>query len=83
MATNVELKEKLIEKINSTNNAELLAELLSLIDFESKTDEVYKLSAEEVEAVNEGMYQLKNGFFVSNEESNRRADEWLKIYDGR
>ena len=75
MATNVELKEKLIEKINSTNNAELLAELLSLIDFESKTDEVYKLSAEEEEAVNEGTYQLKNGFFVSNEESNRRADE--------
>jgi hypothetical protein len=83
MTPNVELKEKLIEKINNTDDAELLEELLLLFDLESKTEEVYKLGQEEEEAVNEGIYQLKNGLFVSNEESNRRADEWLKKYDGR
>ena len=83
MTLSAELKEKLIEKINNTNDVELLEELLSLFDLESNTDEMYKLGPEEEEAVNEGIDQLKNGLFVSNEESNRRIDEWLKKYDGR
>ncbi|MVN20095.1 hypothetical protein [Mucilaginibacter arboris] len=73
----IELKEKLIAKIDSINNEELLNQLLRIIDLESKAHEVYDLSKEEAEAVNEGIAQLNKGMFISNEEANRQADQWL------
>jgi hypothetical protein len=83
MQTEIELKEKLIEKINSTDDVELLKELLLVIDFESKSEDVYEMSPGEIEAVNEGLKQFKNGQWITHEESNKRVDEWLKKYDGQ
>ena len=40
-------------------------------------DEIYELSPEEIEAINEGLAQLDNGQWITNEEANRRADELL------
>jgi len=76
--TVVELKEKLIAKIKSTDNEELLEHIANIIDFERNTDEVYKLSPEEIAAVNEGIEQIKNGQYLSHEEANRQIEEWLK-----
>lgn len=73
----IQLKEKLIAKIDSTNDDELLRQLLRVFDLEAKTDECYILSIEEKEAVNEGISQLENGNFLSNEEVNRQADRCL------
>jgi len=41
-------------------------------------EEIYHLSPEELEAVNEGIWQIENGFFFSNEEACRHFDEALK-----
>ncbi|MDB5018331.1 MAG: hypothetical protein JWQ84_3163 [Mucilaginibacter sp.] len=49
MIKEIELKEKLIEKINNTHDVELLQQLSEIIDFE--LNEVYKLSPEEKAAV--------------------------------
>lgn len=38
---NTQLKEKLIAKIDSTTDEELLHQLLRVLDLESKTDEYY------------------------------------------
>jgi len=76
--TVVELKEKLIAKIKSTDNEELLEHIANIIDFERNTDEVYKLSPEEIAAVNEGIEQIKNRQYLSHEEANRQIEEWLK-----
>ena len=81
--TVVELKEKLISEINNTENEVLLEDILQIIDFERDVQGVYVLSIEEAEAVDEGLEQIKNGHFISNEESNKRAEEWLKKLDGR
>jgi predicted transcriptional regulator len=83
MLTDIELKEKLIAKISSTEDSELLSEISRLIDLEEQMEDVYQLSPEETNAVNEGLDQIKNGLYFSHEESNKRADEWLKKYDGR
>lgn len=40
--------------------------------------ESYEMSAEEIEAVNDRLAQLANGQLISNEESNKRVNEWLK-----
>ncbi|MES2429066.1 MAG: hypothetical protein V4560_18945 [Bacteroidota bacterium] len=81
--TVVELKEKLIAQINSIEDEELLDHIADIIDVESKTEGVYVMSPEETNAVNEGLEQFKNGQWLSNEESNRRVEEWLKKYDGQ
>lgn len=78
MLTAIELKEKLIARINNTNDQELLDQISRLIDFESRIDDVYKMSPGEIEAVKEGLTQLDNGQWITNEEANKRADEWLE-----
>jgi hypothetical protein len=72
-----QLKEKLIAKIDSTTDEELLRQLLRVLDLESKTDEYYSLSEGEEKAVNEGISQFEDGKFLSNEEANRQADQCL------
>jgi len=76
--TVVELKEKLIEKIRVTDNEELLDHIANIFEFEYNTDEVHVMSPEEIEAVKEGLAQLDSGQWITNEEANKRADEWLK-----
>ena len=76
--TVVELKEKLIAKINSTNDIELLDELSWIIDIEEPNREPHIMSQGEIEAVRESLEQIKNGQYLSNEEANRQIEEWLK-----
>jgi len=78
MVTETELKEKLIAKISSIHDEELLHQISRIIDLELKIDEVYQLSPEEAKSVKEGLDQLDNGQWISNEEANKRADKWLK-----
>ena len=77
--TVVELKEKLIAQINSIDNEELLDSISRNIEFELQNGtETYVMSREEIEAVEDGLEQLRNGQWVSHEEANRQIDEWLK-----
>lgn len=74
----IQLKEKLIAKIGSTNDDELLRQLLRVLDIESKTEELYFLNKAEEIAVKEGIAQLDQGKFLSNEEANKQAQQCLK-----
>ncbi len=76
-----ELKEKIIAKIIATDDDELLEHISDLIEFEHGG--VYEMSPGEVEAVNEGLAQFKKGQWITHEESNKRAEEWLRKYDGQ
>jgi predicted transcriptional regulator len=79
-----ELKEKLIAQINGTDNDELLTEISTMLYIESKSvNGVYQMSEAEREAVEDGLNQFKNGQWITHEESNKRAEEWLKKYDGQ
>jgi hypothetical protein len=77
MQTEIELKEKLIEKINGTDNIELLQELLLVIDLELKSEDIYKLNSQELAAVKDGIAQIDNGQSFSNEEANKIFDKCL------
>ena len=68
--TVVELKEKLIEQINSIDNEELLSSILRNVELEQELNEIYILSAEEREAVIEGIDQIESGQFYTNDEAN-------------
>ncbi|MEO6978913.1 MAG: hypothetical protein ABI113_11065 [Mucilaginibacter sp.] len=77
MLTETELKEKLIAKINETGDSELLNQISRIIDLEIELDEVYKLSPDELNAVNEGINQIDSGMFVTNEQANKIIDKCL------
>ena len=68
--TVVELKEKLIAQINSIENEELLSSILRNVELEQELNEIYILSAEEREAVIEGIDQIESGHFYTNDEAN-------------
>ena len=74
-----ELKEKLIAQINDTDNDELLSEISTMLYIESKSvNGVYQMSEAEREAVEDGLNQIRNGHWISNEEANRQIEEWLR-----
>ena len=75
--TVIELKEKLIAKIRDTDNEELLDNLSNLIEFQEIAGEVYQLSGDELDAVNEGLKQIDEGDYISHQEAIERSNKWF------
>ena len=78
MLTDIELKEKLIARISSTDDAELLHQLNRVVDLEMEIDDVYKLSLDELKAVKDGIDQIDNGSFLSNDDANKLINKCLR-----
>lgn len=75
--SSAELKKRLIDKIQETDNKNLLEEAFRLLQLESEDIEVSKLSNEQKSAVNEAREQIKRGEFLTDDEANKDVDEWL------
>ncbi len=75
--SSAELKKRLIDKIQKTDNENLLEEAFRLLQLESEDIEIYKLSDEQKSAVNEVREQIKRGEFLTDDEANKDIDEWL------
>lgn len=73
----VELRKKLIEKIQKTENGELLEEAYRLLELGTEDIEVYKLTEEQRTAISEGRQQIKSGKFLTDDQVNNEIDEWL------
>jgi hypothetical protein len=72
-----ELKKRLIGKINQTRNNEILEEMYRLIVNEETGNDVYELSVEQKNAVEEGQIQFKNGKFLKSDDADKDIEEWL------
>ena len=72
-----ELKKRLIDKIQKTDNENLLEEAYRLLELETQDIEVYKLTDDQRKAINEARQQIKNGEFLTDEQANKEIDEWL------
>ena len=75
--SSAELKKRLIDKIQKTDNENLLEEAFRLLQLESEDIEVYKLSEDQKNVVNEARQQIKNGQFLTDDEANKEINEWL------
>ena len=73
-----ELRKKVIEEIEKTENEDLLGEVYRLLQCETSDIEIYKLSNDQKEAISEARNQIKNGQFLTDEEANKEINEWLK-----
>ena len=76
--TAIELKKRLITKINQTHNNEILEEMYRLIANEDSFNNIYEFSDEQQNAVEEGQLQFKNGQFLKSEDADNEIEEWLR-----
>lgn len=74
----IEIRQRLIEEINSSNNKNLLEEMYNFFSKDNATESIYKLSEIEKLAIEKGREQIKNGQSFTNEEVNLEIDKWLK-----
>lgn len=75
--TVIELRKRLIGKINQTENNELLEEMYRLISNEETANSIYRLSCEQDLAIEEAQKQYKEGQFLKSEKADKEIDEWL------
>ena len=75
--TALELKQRLIRKINQSHNNEILEEMYRLIANEDTDNNIYELSDEQKSAVEEAQLQFKNGQFLNDEQADNEIEEWL------
>jgi predicted transcriptional regulator len=75
----VDLKERLISKIQEIENEDSLAEACRLLGMEPEIEEPFKLNADQKTAISEARAQIKRGEFLNDQEANNEIDEWLKM----
>jgi len=73
-----EIKKRLIDEINLSDNTDLLEELFHFLTLENETGEVYILNKQQNAAIEEARNQIKNGDYLTNEQANQEIDAWLK-----
>ena len=73
----VELRKRLIDKIQKTENKNLLEEASRLLDLENDNIETFKLTEDQRKAVHEGRKQINEGKYLTDEQANKETDEWL------
>lgn len=74
----VGIKKKLIDKINLSDNVDLLEEFYRFLNLENEAQETYKLSKEQHSAIAEARIQIENGDCLTNEQANQEIDKWLE-----
>ncbi len=73
----IELRKRLIEKIQKTQDERILEEAFRLLELENEDIDIYKLNDDQKKAISEGRQQIKNGEFLTEEKANKEIGEWL------
>ena len=73
----LELKRQLIDKIESIEDDNILAEIYRLLEISQADSEVFELTPAMRLALDEGLDDVEHGRIISNEQANKEIDEWL------
>lgn len=73
----IELRKRLLEKIETINDKELLEKAYRLLTLEMEDVEIYKLNADQNNAIAEARQQIQNGQFLTDAQADKEIDEWL------
>ena len=75
----VEIKEKLIKKIQSTSDERILLEATRLLEMQlSESETPYALTEEMNEAIDGAQSHIKNGEVLNHQDANKEINEWLE-----
>ncbi len=72
------LKQRIIERVNSIEDENILNEIFSLISAEKDFETVYEFSPSELQLVNEGIEDANKGRSYSQEETEKLVAKWLQ-----
>jgi len=75
--TTIELKHKVIDKVNQLEDDNVLNDLIRLIEDGFDDNELYMLSDHHKNAINLAIDQIEKGDYLTHEQSNKQIDEWL------
>jgi len=75
--SDVELKKRLIKRIERSKDSALLREAYRLMGTDTADLEPYKLTKEQQASVDRGKKDIKAGRKLSEREANKAVDEWL------
>ena len=74
-----ELKERLIDKIQSTKDERILLEAVRLLEIQlHEIEKPFQLTEEMKVAIDEAEAQIEAGETLSHEEANKEITEWLE-----
>lgn len=73
----LELKTRLMEKINKIEDENLLKEVFRLLELNTGIEEIYNLDFDQKAAIAEARGQIKNGQFLTEDQADNEIDEWL------
>ena len=77
--SNAELKSKLIEKIQATNDEHLLREATRLLEIQfNEKEDTFELTDEMSSAIEEAQEEIANGEFLTHEDANKQIKKWLE-----
>jgi hypothetical protein len=76
--TTQELKHKIIDKVNSIKDDDLLIEVMTLLEDKEESTEIHRLSTDHKKAIHKAIEEIENGNFITNEQANKEIQEWLK-----
>ncbi len=75
--TSLEIKNKIIGRINQTEDGELLADIFRLLENSDPDPSVIILSNDHKKAINEARTQISKGEYLNNDEANHEIKKWL------
>lgn len=75
--SDLELKKRLIQRIQRSKNSQLLREAYRLMGTDPEDLDPYALSKAEAAAIKRGRNDVKAGRVLTAKEANKAIDEWL------
>jgi hypothetical protein len=76
--TAFQLRKQVIEKVQNTDDLDLLEVLLGFLGNDARIDTPYELNEHQKKAIAISRMQIKNGEAYTQEEASKLTDEWLK-----
>lgn len=73
-----EMKKQLIDKIQSTDDDNLLEEVYRILEVSTQEVDMIMLTDDQKTRIDKGIRDIEEGRFLTNDEANREIDEWLK-----
>ncbi len=72
----IELKERLIEKIQTTSDSDILEEVYRLLEIEQNDTAIFYFNDEQKKQIDTAQKQVQKGQYFSNLEANTEIDQW-------
>jgi predicted transcriptional regulator len=73
-----ELRKRLVEKIQATSDESVLEEIYRILEVSSEDENPIVLSMDQKAQIDEGLKDIEEGRYLTNNQANKEIEEWLK-----